>query len=308
MKKIKSFTEFKAVFEGGKAISVSRPIRQDEALSTIENVKSVLLPLLDLDSYKEGKDYIFIGSVGKKKSMEETSGDIDLGFNAGYFSTKNGVDPKKCAKALFEFLKTELPKVLGFEPELNLLSGLNMVSVGWPIDGDAKNGFVQLDLMPLENMDWAKFIYYSPDYRVDESKWKSAHRNWLLSAALVARREVLATAEGGQILDYKSPALILPSGLYLQSKSYRGRRVPILKRAEKIADDEFITNHPQEFIDYALGPGYTEDDVKTFEKVLNIMTSPNYKYKDFLPQIKEKFIELLNRTGLPIPPETEKLG
>jgi hypothetical protein len=57
-----------------------------------------------------------------------------------------------------------------------------------------------------------------------------------------------------------------------------------------------------------VGPGYSENDVKTFEKVLSIMTSPNFKYKEFLPQIKEKFIQLLNRTDLPVPPETEKLG
>jgi hypothetical protein len=38
------------------------------------------------------------------------------------------------------------------------------------------------------------------------------------------------------------------------------------------------------------------------------MTSPNFKYREFLPEIKEKFIELLNRTKLPIPPETELLS
>jgi hypothetical protein len=192
---------------------------------------------------------------------------------------------------------------------MNNLSGLNILSVAWPIAGDANNGFVQLDLMPLQNMEWAKFIYYSPDYRTDESQWKSAHRNWLLSAALVARREILANDEQGEVLDYRTPALILPSGLYLQTKSFRGKLKPRLKNAQKIpGTEEFITDDPQEFINYALGPGYSENDVKTFEKVLSIMTSPNFKYKEFLPQIKEKFIQLLNRTDLPVPPETEKLG
>jgi len=307
--RLKNFVEFKNVSEGGKAIKSARPIRQDEAAKTIENIKEVLLPLLDLDSYKEGKDYIFIGSTGKKKNPEDTSGDIDLGFNGNYFATKNGITFKECSKTLMNMLKPELPKLLGFEPEMNNLAGLNILSIAWPIAGDANDGFVQLDLMPLQNMDWAKFIYYSPDYRADESQWKSAHRNWLLSAALVARREILARDEQGEVLDYKTPALILPSGLYLHTKSFRGKLKPRLKNAQKIeGTEEFITDDPQEFIDYALGTGYTENDVKTFEKVLNIMTSPSFKYKEFLPQIKEKFIELLNRTGLPIPPETEKLG
>jgi hypothetical protein len=307
--KLKNFVEFKNVSEGGKAIKSARPIRQDEAMKTIKNIKEVLLPLLDLDSYKEGKDYIFIGSTGKKKNIEDTSGDIDLGFNGNYFATKNGIPFKECSKTLMNMLSPELPRVLGFEPEMNNLSGLNILSVAWPIAGDANNGFVQLDLMPLQNMEWAKFIYYSPDYRMDESQWKSAHRNWLLSAALVARREVLANDEQGEVLDYRTPALILPSGLYLQTKSFRGKLKPRIKNAQKIpGTEEFITDDPQEFINYALGPGYSESDVKTFEKVLSIMTSPNFKYKEFLPQIKEKFIQLLNRTDLPVPPETEKLG
>jgi len=69
----------------------------------------------------------------------------------------------------------------------------------------------------------------------------------------------------------------------------------------------FVTDDPQEFIDYALGKGYKEDDVKTFEQVLKIMTSPGFRYKENLPAIKERFIELLKRTDLPIPPETELL-
>jgi hypothetical protein len=309
MGRIKNFREFKPVMEGGKAIKDSRPIRQDEAQKTLENIKEVLLPLLDLDSYKDGKDYIIIGSLGKKKTMEETSGDIDLGFDGEYFSTKNGIPFKQCSSRLYDFLKIELPKVLGFEPEMNNLIGLNILSIGWPVTGDVKDGFVQLDLIPLKNMEWAKFIYYSPDYRIDESKWKSAHRNWLLTAALVAQREILARDEAGEVLDYKTPVLLLPTGLYLHTKSYRGKLKPRLKTAQKIeGSEEFITDDPQEFINFALGPGYKEEDVKTFEKVLDIMTAPNFKYKEFLPEIKDKFIELLNRTGLPIPPETERLG
>ncbi len=108
-------------------------------------------------------------------------------------------------------------------------------------------------------------------------------------------------------MDYLSPVIVLPSGLYLNKKSYQGKIKSRLKDPKRI-DQTFITNNPQEFIDYALGPGYTENDVKTFEQVFKIVTSPSFKYKDFLPEIKEKFIELLNRTNLPIPPETEKLS
>ena len=43
--RLKKFVEFKNVSEGGKAIKSARPIRQDEARKTIENIKEVLLPL-----------------------------------------------------------------------------------------------------------------------------------------------------------------------------------------------------------------------------------------------------------------------
>ena len=308
MDKIKNFVQFTTLSEGGAAIKASRSIREDEFFLTLEHIKDVLFPLLDLDSRGEGKDYIVIGSAGKKKNPEDLSGDIDIGYDANKYSVSNGISVKDCNSHMAEFLKTELPKVLGFDPDMNNMKGLNVLSIGWPINKDPKNGVVQLDLIPVQNMKWAKFIYYSPDYRKDESSWKSAHRNWLLSAALVAQREVLAKDEAGEVLDYKTPALILPSGLYLHTKSFRGKIKPRVKTPYKTADDVFVTDDPQEFIDYALGKGYKEEDVKTFEKVLKIMTSPGFRYKENLPAIKEKFIELLNRTSLPIPPETELLA
>jgi hypothetical protein len=57
-----------------------------------------------------------------------------------------------------------------------------------------------------------------------------------------------------------------------------------------------------------LGKGYKPEDVKTFEQVFKIITSPDFIYKDKLPEIKKKFIELCNRTNLPIPPEMEIIG
>jgi hypothetical protein len=190
MSRIKNFPDFKnSILEGGAAIKSSRNIKESEVASTIEDIKKRLLPILDLDVFKEGKDYIFIGSAGRKKNPDDESGDIDFGFNGGVYSQKNGVSFKECSGVLYEFLKEELEPLLGFEPEINHLKGLNIVSIGWPIAGDRNNGFVQLDLIPLENMDWAKFIYYAPDYRREESKWKSAHRNWLLSAALAAQKD-----------------------------------------------------------------------------------------------------------------------
>jgi len=304
--RIKKFSEFNNVSEGGAAIKSSKDIKESEVPATLQHIRENILPLIGVGE-QEGEDYMFIGSIGKKMNPDDTSGDIDLTYDGEKFAEMNGVDFKACSATLMEILKEKIPAVLGFEPEMKLMQGLGILSVGWPIKGDIENGVVQLDLIPVKTMDWARFIYYSPDYRTGESKWKSAHRNWLLSAALVAKKEILSRDEQGEVMDYLSPVIVLPSGLYLNKKSYQGKIKSRLKDPKRI-DQTFITNNPQELIDYALGPGYTENDVKTFEQVFKIMTSQSFKYKDFLPEIKEKFIELLNRTNLPIPPETEKLS
>ena len=308
-----SFSSFvnkiSSVLEGGSAIKTSRRIKESEVPKTIESIEKGLFPLLGLDPKGMGEQFIFIGSIGKKKSQEDTSGDIDLGYDANEFMIRNGVTYRDCSTKLYEMLSTEIPVTLGDDIEIVNLKGLNIVSLGWPIEGDLSKGIVQLDLIPIKNMDWAKFIYYSPDYRADESKWKSAHRNWLLSAALVAKRKTLSTDDQGEVLDYETPVLVLPEGLYLQSKTFRGKLKGRLKNPVKIKDvEKFLTDDPQEFIDFSLGKGYTENDVKTFEKVLDIMTSPDFEMKDKLPEIKKKFIELCERTGLEIPSEINRLG
>jgi hypothetical protein len=271
-------------------------------------VQKDLLPLLGIDPQKLGEEYIIIGSIGKKKNPSDESVDLDLGYDGNIFSKTQGVTYKDCSKKVYEILTTDLKDILGFEPEINFLRGLNIVSVGWPIEGNPDLGIVQLDLIPLSSMKWAKFIYYSPDYRFGESKYKSAHRNWLLSSILSAKRNILASDEEGEVLDYESPVIILSDGLYLNSKSFRGKLKGRLKNPKKIEGGEkFITNDPQEFIDYTLGKGYNQNQIKTFEALLKIVTSPDFPMKDKLPIIKERFLEYMERTGLPVPSEINYL-
>lgn len=302
------FTGFKKLFEGGAAIKTSRRIREDEFPKTLENIKEILFPLLGINPSKEREEYIIIGSIGKKKNPDDTSGDLDLGYSAPWFASENGISQKDCSAKINDVLKSELPGILGFDPEIAYMKGLNIVSLGWPIEGDQNKGIVQLDLIPLSSMDWAEFIYYSPNYKIGESKYKSAHRNWLLSAILSARKEILDTDESGEIMDYNAPVLILSDGLFWHTKSYRGSRIPRLKHSKKVEGSErFVTRDPQEFVDFALGPGYTTNDVKTFEDVLRIIENPKFDLRDKLPEIKQRFLEYLERVGLEIPTEINRI-
>ena len=302
--RIANFSQFNKIFEGGAAIKTSRRIREDEFPSTLESIKQTLFPILGMDPNAEGSQYLIIGSIGKKKDPSDTSGDLDLGYDANWFARTQGVGVKEVSGRMNQILSLELPEALGFDPEINYLKGLNIVSLGWPIGGDQSNGIVQLDLIPLSSMDWAKFIYYSPDYRASESRYKSAHRNWLLSAILSARKEVLDQDESGEVMDYDSPVLILSDGLYWHKKSYRGTRIPRLKHSKKVEGSErFVTRDPQEFVEFALGPGYSPNDVKTFEALFKIITNPKFELYEKLPEIKERFLEYMERTGLEVPRE-----
>jgi hypothetical protein len=300
-----SFNNFVILLEGGAAIKTSRRIREDEFERTLDSIRSILLPLIGVDSNPSAGEYIVIGSIGKKKNPDDTSGDLDLGLDSNLFN----VPLKEVSGYIYSILSgsEELISKLGFEPEINYLKGLNIVSIGWPINGDQSNGIVQLDLIPVADMEWAKFIYYSPDYKTSESKYKSAHRNWLLAAILAIRRMVLDVNDAGEVMDYDSPVLILSDGLYWHTKSYRGKLKPRLKNAAKISGSErFITRDPQEFIDFALGTGYSINDVKTFEKLYQIIDSPSFELYDKVGEIEEKFLEYITRANLERPSEIKR--
>ncbi len=302
------FSGFSRVFEGGAAIKSSRSIREDEFPKTLDSIKSILFPILGINPTKEGSQYLVIGSIGKKKNPEDTSGDLDIGYDSSWFSREHGITAKECSSEIYKLVSHDLPEKLGFDPEINHMKGLSIVSLGWPIQGDFSKGIVQLDLIPVSSMDWAKFIYYSPNYKIAESKYKSAHRNWLLAAILASRRRIIKVDPDGHILDYDSPVLTLSDGLFWHTKSYAGKIKSRLKNPKKIEGSErFVTRDPQEFIDFTLGPGYTPEEVKTFEQVFSIVSDPSFELYDNLEEIKDKFREYLERTGLEVPSEINRI-
>jgi hypothetical protein len=305
---ILNFSNFKALFEGGSAIKTSRRIREDEFPGTLLSIKEKLFPILGIDQSRINDQYVIIGSIGKKENPDDTSGDLDIGYDAKWYSDTNGITMKECSGFIYDKIKNDLGDIIGFRPEINYLKGLNIVSIGWPIDGNIDKGIVQLDLIPLSDMKWADFIYYSPNYKIRESKYKSAHRNWLLAAILSSRKEIIELGDTGEVLDYNTPVLILSDGLYWHTKSYRGKIKDRLKNPKKIEGSErFVTNNPQEFINFALGPGYNIDDVKTFEQLFSVIMSSDFELSDKLPEIKERFLEFLQRVGLEIPTEINRI-
>jgi hypothetical protein len=298
---IQSFSSFSKLFEGGAAIKSSRPIKESEVEKTIKHMREVLFPLIGDGEFD--KDYLLIGSIGKKKSPSDTSGDIDLGIAQEFLAQKFGISADQSLQFLYDKLSSELPAILGYEPDMKLMKGINVLSIAWPIEGDTENGTVQLDLIPISNMDWAKFIFYSPDYRKNESKYKSAHRNWLFQAILSALKNVTKRDENGDIVDFDTYALRLNDGIYKNKKTFQGA-TKRLKRPDTVKGQSvFVTRDPQELLDLMFGGGVKPDNVKTFEDVWNIVTSPNFKYSDRVEEIRQDLIRYLNNAGYVIPTE-----
>lgn len=298
---IQSFSSFSKLFEGGAAIKSSRPIKESEVEKTIQHMGEVLFPLIGDGEFD--KDYLLIGSIGKKKSPSDTSGDIDLGIAQEFLAQKFGISADQSLQFLYDKLSSELPAILGYEPDMKLMKGINVLSIAWPIEGDTENGTVQLDLIPISNMDWAKFIFYSPDYRKNESKYKSAHRNWLFQAILSALKNVTKRDENGDIVDFDTYALRLNDGIYKNKKTFQGA-TKRLKRPDTVKGQSvFVTRDPQELLDLMFGGGVKPDNVKTFEEVWNIVTSPNFKYSDRVEEIRQDLIRYLNNAGYVIPTE-----
>ncbi len=301
MEKVLKYSSYISIFEGGAAVKSSRRILEREAPGTIESIKKMLLPLLG--SGEIDKDYLIIGSIGKKKSPDDTSGDIDLGVDQSFIARKLGADPNNVLDFLEPLLKEKLPEILGFEPEMKLMRGINVLSLGWPIEGDVTKGIVQLDIIPLSDMDWARFIFYSPDYRYDESKYKSAHRNWLIQAILSALKQVISTDEEGNIVDFNSYALRLSDGIFKNKKTFKGV-TKRLKNPETIkGSTEFITREPKEVISMVFGPGLSEEAVNTFEKAWAIVSSPQYIHADKKQEITDNLRKYLDKGGFEIPNE-----
>jgi hypothetical protein len=309
VRRVLNFNQFNNINEGGAAIPSSQRIREDEFGPTLDSIKEKLFPILGIDPGKLHDQYMVIGSIGKKKNPDDTSGDLDIGYDAVWFSEFNGINRDDCSLYIKDKLDEKIEESLGYKPDMKLMRNLNIVSIGWPICGDETKGTVQVDLIPLSSIEWADFIYYSPDYKMDESRYKSAHRNWLLASILSQRKNILERDPNGETLDYETPVLVLSDGLFWHQKTYRGKIKDRLKRPVKIEGSErFVTNDPQEFIDFALGEGYTTKDVKTFEAVLKIIKSPEFDLHDQLPEILDRFKKYIEKVGLTIPDEINEIA
>ena len=219
MKYIKLFEEF--INESGNSIEDAQPISQADVMPTALWVEKNVLQKIGLVGLDD--DAAIIGSAGKKLS-DQTSGDIDIAVSVDKIAAELGVSIQTALFALNDKLKS-----MGMSTKM--APGFNQVSIGAPIAGDRKNGVVQVDLMLSTDLDWSRFIYHAPDFRIAESRYKGAHRNLLLMAAIgQSFKKIVSQTDTGETKEFEAYVVRLNQGIVQVRKSFEGKK-GLLKNA-----------------------------------------------------------------------------
>jgi len=292
----------KQLMEGGNAIKTSTRINQLNVKKTIEAIYADLLPKLNIKK----SDTTLLGSTGKKDpekngTPEGSSGDIDLGISIKALMKANNLKDKA---AVFDFLKEVGKQYKGCQA----FPGLDVVSVGYPIvneDGEQEDKHVQLDLMPVDDLKYAAWSYYSPAH--NESKYKALYPKEVYYAC--ARYCDTQVTEKGELDGKEVPAtwdrffFDLAKGLMQGTQTIKGKKK--LTKSAKTIDKKVVSTDPQDVVTKFFGSNYKPTDVLTWEQVWDVINSDDFILKDKLQDILKMVKKGIERKNYPVPPELE---
>ena len=229
-----------------------------------------------------------LGSTGKKPDSA-LSGDIDIGIEMEM--TPENVE--KLKDFLMKYFKLNMTDT----PEFRELPGLNILSVAFHYEyGILREPMiVQIDFMFTDNLEFTKFVFHSPNFRKNESKFKGLYRTNLLTHiidTIKREKEPLYDFEGN-CTDYWKYTLSFCKGLKLTHKSYispkTGKR---LKNPYTVKEDDvIISKDPEEIIKYMFGDKVKVKDFNSFESIINLLLSDRFKYK---VDVRDIILEFIN--------------
>lgn len=298
---MKRFKEF--IKEGGGAVGDVDRINQENVEATLKAISTKIIKPLKITN----KDIGVLGSTGKRKPGG-SSGDIDIAIDANKVLRANAI---QVADELFDFIAGKAKKVSN---TVVSNKGTGVISLQFPIsntDGKQKNKKVQLDLMIVDNLDLAKFNFWSP--HEEQSKWKGIYRNIILSSmASVMDFEVLE--KGYDENDVEVPTLFRRNFIDLKRGLMRGLQTRIGKSGKLFAkgrkqtlETKVLENQPEGIIKAILGPAFTVRDAESFESLFKILDHPKYLYRSKKKEIIKTFIAVISKSkGLVVPDEMER--
>ena len=213
------------------------------------------------------EDLHVVGSAGKS----DISGDVDIAVNIEKYTPFRVHD--------------RITKSIGEEYGV-YNKGTRVGSYAISVSDD-KDWRVQVDLMFVDSIDWAKFSYFSPG---DKSQYKGAVRTVLISAVAASMEE-----KGIDAFHYVDDELIVRVGRGIDlgtglkrlfqmrtHKKYGEGYTKALKNASpeeirqlhpdlEFDDDEITINDPHQVVQILFGPGTRPANVDTAEEVLELI-------------------------------------
>ncbi len=288
-----SFKQF--LIEGGHATSKWNTERatQADVKAALEFVsKAINVPYDVLKKDLLGSTELTL--LGKKKD----SGDIDIAF-----STKD---------ADAEAIDEKMRAATNGEGSYN--KGTRVGSYAVPVNGKK----VQVDLMFVNDKDWAKFMYHSS--LGNGSKYPGAVRNIIMFTALTKRQvpgeDFVLRDEQGNVLARASRSIKMDSGMERLFKVAKKTKNGYSKTLDKVGPEDVkaflkelgkevkfkgdpdITTDPSTVVQFIFGKGTKPEDVKTAEQVIALIK----KQKDSTEIIKAARSEL-ERLKMVVPEE-----
>ncbi len=265
MRRLIDYIQESLIFEGGHSVDGVEPIRGDLA-------KQVADEIIEKVKGEFKIECAALGSTGKK-GKNQTSGDIDIAVQMSW------QDKDK----LIDFVKKEFKDC----PFGNIVDYLNVFNIGYKYNEDGKEKLVQVDFMFVDDVEWAKFVYFSPDFTKNESQFKGAWRSTLLRGICACtpveqvnnKYKTEYFDDGKTIKTFWKFTFSQADGLFADHKTYEGNKKP-LKNPKTIKDDrEYISKNIESILHMCLGKDATRDDCNSYETLLNFIASDRYEFK-----------------------------
>jgi hypothetical protein len=292
MKSLFEFVHESLINEGGHAVN-GTPMTQPQARAVYQDVEKKFLSKLGLTA--DGVDHCALGSFGKKLD-DQTSGDIDIAVSMDVIASKNGISLEDVENFIADMCAKD---------KLNFVNnpGTHVISLAWPIPGTKDYG--QVDIMPSDSLDYTKWMYYSPDFRKAESKYKGLYRNQLIMAILkFTDQKILKANEEGQVVEYERYALRMNSGLARTRRSFEGKRGGLNKTEHALKEyEQKVSNVPDVICELAFGPGVTSSQILTFEETYARFMSNTFPHPEIREKVMKAFINEMIKNKFPIPSE-----
>ena len=242
-----------------------------------------------------------LGSVHLTLSgHKKDSGDIDIAMPIEMMDEANA----------------KMMKLVNDEGTLN--TGLSVGSYAVPTKSGKK---VQVDLMFVPDVEWAKFIYSSEHGR--ESAYPGAVRNIIMMTAAAMKLEPgkdIMVHHDGQMIARASRSIKLQGGLERLFKiaKHNAKTGKFTKGLEKVdaaqltqflksvgkevgefSPDADIITDPTKVVEWLFGKGVSPKDVSTAEKVIPLIKKTFKNHSEILTKAKEE----LQKSHLPVPSE-----